>query len=413
MAALTHAASTLLPCHHGSQKPLGMSPQQLQLQRATSLYSRQVLLDGNSQHLSPSTMSSFQSSNSQTAFPFSPLRLSSRSSRGPRRKLRLNAMLATPPNPPAPQPVHHTTPPVAPPPPAPPVPRGIEDISNGDHVLGFGADLSPDHPGFLDVEYKRRRALIVDLAKMHRVGTPIPRIDYSPSEVAVWGAVFDSLTALYPTHACSTFLRTLPLFAFRRDAIPQLEDLSARLHALSGWRIRPVAGLLHPRDFLNGLAFRYFHSTQYIRHASQPMYTPEPDVCHELLGHVPMLADRDFAALAQAIGQASLGATDKQIWHLTKLYWYTVEFGTVMEEGEVRAFGAGLLSSFGELRYMRSGADDGRQPAFAPLDPLGPLPRMSYKDGFQRTYFLCDGFDDVARKLRAYAATIQAEGTRG
>ncbi|CAI7785392.1 unnamed protein product [Closterium sp. NIES-53] len=287
------------------------------------------------------------------------------------------------------------------------VPRGIEDISNGDHILGFGAELAPDHPGYHDEEYKRRRAHIADIAKLHQVGTPIPRVQYSDAETAVWRTVLTALEQLYPTHACSTFLRALPLFAFSPHAIPQLEDVSAVLHAHSGWCIRPVAGLLHPRDFLNGLAFKYFHSTQYIRHESQPMYTPEPDVCHELLGHVPMLADPAFSALAHAIGQASLGASDKDIWHLTKLYWYTVEFGTVMEHGEVRAFGAGLLSSYGELAYMRSGAN-GKYPSFAPLDPLGPLPRMSYKDGFQRTYFLCHGFHDLASKLHSYAAVMAA-----
>jgi phenylalanine-4-hydroxylase len=76
---------------------------------------------------------------------------------------------------------------------------------------------------------------------------------------------------------------------------------------------------MHPRDFLAGLAFRYFHSTQYMRHASKPMYTPEPDVVHELIGHVPMLADPAYCDMVQAIGQASLGADEKTIWHLTKV----------------------------------------------------------------------------------------------
>ncbi|CAI5961137.1 unnamed protein product [Closterium sp. NIES-64] len=282
-------------------------------------------------------------------------------------------------------------------------PRGIEDISNGDHILGFGADLAPDHPPLTHM----LPSTPCTRCRHDLRGTPIPRVQYSDAETAVWRAVLTALQELYPTHACSTFLRALPLFAFSPHAIPQLEDVSAVLHAHSGWRIRPVAGLLHPRDFLNGLAFKYFHSTQYIRHASQPMYTPEPDVCHELLGHVPMLADPAFSALAHAIGQASLGASDKDIWHLTKLYWYTVEFGTVMEHGEVRAFGAGLLSSYGELAYMRAGAN-GKYPSFAPLDPLGPLPRMSYKDGFQRTYFLCHGFHDLASKLHSCAALMAA-----
>lgn len=106
----------------------------------------------------------------------------------------------------------------------------------------------------------------------------------------------------------------------REDEIPQLQDVSDALFAASGWRIRPVAGLMHPRDFLAGLAFRHFHSTQYVRHPSQPMYTPEPDVVHELIGHVPMLADPHFSRMAQAIGAASLGADERTVWHLTKVY---------------------------------------------------------------------------------------------
>lgn len=92
------------------------------------------------------------------------------------------------------------------------------------------------------------------------------------------------LQPLYQRHACEAFLRTYPLFGFTPDKVPQLQDLHDVLQRTSGWQIRPTAGLLHPRDFLAGLAFKCFHSTQYIRHPSKPSYTPEPDIIHEALG---------------------------------------------------------------------------------------------------------------------------------
>ncbi|NP_001413512.1 phenylalanine 4-monooxygenase, chloroplastic isoform X1 [Physcomitrium patens] len=287
----------------------------------------------------------------------------------------------------------------------PPIPSSIHDISNGDHILGFGADLTEDHPGYHDLEYKRRRSRIADLAKIHKIGEPIPCVDYTSEEIRVWGHVLDTLVDLYPTHACKEYLNCYELFNFKPNYIPQLQELSEVLERSTGWHIRPVAGLLHPRDFLNGLAFRTFHSTQYVRHGSNPMYTPEPDICHEVLGHVPILADPEFADLAWAIGQASLGASEKDIWHLTKLYWYTVEFGTVKEGNEIKAFGAGLLSSFGELKHMRVGTD-GFMPEFVELDPFKKMPKMSYKDGYQKRYFLCESFADAAAKLRAYSRSI-------
>lgn len=306
---------------------------------------------------------------------------------------------AAAPSAPAPTPVVAATPAAA----AVPrrVPRSIQEVDNG-AVLGFSSDLSQDHPGFHDAAYKQRRVDICNLARLHRIGDPVPRIDYHPEEVAVWGTVLEQLEGLFPQHACREFLRCWPLFNLQRDEVPQLEELSRVLQSTTGFTIRPVAGLLHPRDFLNGLAFKHFHSTQYMRHASKPNYTPEPDVVHEVIGHVPMLADPAFADLVHTIGVASLGADEKQLKHLVKLYWYTVEFGVVREGGEIKAFGAGILSSFGELRHMASGAA-----AFTPLDVFQPLPKMSYKDGYQPQYFFVDSFEEGAAQLKAYCRTLQ------
>eukprot|EP00210_Caulerpa_lentillifera_P006885 g6582.t1 len=277
------------------------------------------------------------------------------------------------------------------------IPKSIRDIDNG-RILGFGADLSEDHPGYFDLAYKQRRKMIADLAKEHEIGTPIPYIEYTSEEKSTWREVYLHLKELYPLYACKEFNKCFENFKFSENDVPQLEDISQFIKNKTGWQIRPVAGLMHPRDFLNGLAFKTFHSTQYFRHHSNPTYTPEPDLVHEILGHVALLADPDYCHLMQKIGKASLGASEKELWHLTKVYWYTIEFGVVFEEDEVKAFGAGILSSFGELQWMAE-----NRAKIEPFNPYVAQPKMSYKDGFQKRYFALQSFKAGSKLLNDYA----------
>ena len=239
-------------------------------------------------------------------------------------------------------------------------PVHISDLDKfADRVLSFGAELDSDHPGFTDKNYREARAKYADIAIKYRYHDPeIPRVVYSEEEKATWKTCYNNLTHLYPTHACAAFNRIFKELqeqcGYSPDNVPQLEDISRYLKRKSGFSLRPVAGLLSSRDFLAGLAHRVFHSTQYLRHPSEPLYTPEPDACHELLGHVPLFADPDFAAFSQAIGLASLGASDDFVKTLATNYWFTIEFGLCKEGDSVKAYGAGLLSSFGELEYCLS-----------------------------------------------------------
>ncbi|HYJ92131.1 MAG TPA: hypothetical protein VEV84_12530, partial [Pyrinomonadaceae bacterium] len=136
--------------------------------------------------------------------------------------------------------------------------------------------------------------------------------------------------------------------------IPQLTEMNRRLKELSNFRLAPIEGLVDTRAFLSWLSWRTMLSTQYIRHHSRPDYTPEPDIVHESIGHIPMFTNRDFADFSQFIGHGARVATDKQIEELGKLYWFTVEFGLIEEDDEVKAYGAGLLSSYGELEHAFS-----------------------------------------------------------
>ncbi|XP_027136853.1 tryptophan 5-hydroxylase 1 [Larimichthys crocea] len=286
-------------------------------------------------------------------------------------------------------------------------PKKISDLDLcGKRVLMYGSDLDADHPGFKDNVYRKRRKYFADLAMSYKHGDPIPRIAFTAEEVRTWGMVFRELNKLYPSHACKEYLKNLPLLSkhcnYSEDNIPQLDDVSHFLKERTGFSIRPVAGYLSPRDFLAGLAFRVFHCTQYVRHSSNPLYTPEPDTCHELLGHVPLFAEPSFAEFSQEIGLASLGASDEAVQKLATCYFFTVEFGLCKQDGRLRAYGAGLLSSIGELKHALSG-----KACILPFDPMVTSNQKCMITTFQDAYFVSDSFEEAKNKMREFAKTIQ------
>ncbi len=258
------------------------------------------------------------------------------------------------------------------------------------------ADLPSDHPGITDQNYRRRRTAIALAADEYEPGRPIPRIDYTAEEREVWHTVSTELGAKHHQLACAAYLDAADRLALPTDEVPQLDDVSGRLAALTGFRIAPVPGLVPTRRFYGSLADRCFLSTQYIRHHSAPFYTPEPDVIHELIGHANALGGRDFAQLYELAGQASRRATTEEaLDFFSRVFWFTIEFGLVWERGELRTYGAGLLSSYGEIDAFRSAE-------VRPFD-IEAMGTQHYDiAAFQPILFAAESFDQVVTDLGSW-----------
>ena len=217
-------------------------------------------------------------------------------------------------------------------------------------------ELPLEHPGAHDPEYRQRRDYIASLSKQFRLDPEhkIIDVEYTPEEQKIWQIVATKLEELHQKYASSFYLEAKKNLGITTERIPQLSEMSRRLTELTGFRLAPIEGLVDTRAFLSWLSWRTMLSTQYIRHHSRPEYTPEPDIVHEAIGHIPMFTNKDFADFSSFIGHGARIATDEQIEELGRLYWFTVEFGLVEEKGGIKAYGAGLLSSFGELEHAFS-----------------------------------------------------------
>jgi phenylalanine-4-hydroxylase len=254
------------------------------------------------------------------------------------------------------------------------------------------------HPSFADLSYRRRRDALAALADAWTPGMPPPRIEYTPAEHATWRSVRARMDPLHERHASAIVRAAQARVALPCDAIPQLADVSAMLERESGFRLAPVAGLVAARPFFAALADGVFLATQYVRHPSTPLYTPEPDVIHELVGHVALLADPRIAALARACGRFAATADTTALARLERVFWFALEFGACIEDGCVHALGAGLLSSVGELERAMAG---GRWRAWD-LDTIAQTDYVT--TGYQDAIFVAPDVDtlvdDVTTWLR-------------
>lgn len=243
------------------------------------------------------------------------------------------------------------------------------------------------------------------MAATHVFDTPPPGVapdwtmpqqwdQFTPEEHAAWDQLVARQSRAFKSLACRSFLTGLDILRLSKPGIPDLRELNPRLQAATGWTIVPVPGVIPNEPFFEHLAERRFPAANFLRSAQSLDYSEEPDMFHDLFGHLPMLTDPAFAEFMVAYGKAglraqTLDATD----YLGRLYLHTVEFGLVHEDGELRGFGAGLLSSYAETVHAVT-APGVRRLRF----DLPRVMRTDYIfDTFQKTYFVIESFEHLLK----------------
>jgi phenylalanine-4-hydroxylase len=217
---------------------------------------------------------------------------------------------------------------------------------------------------------------------------------YTAEEHATWDTLFERQAKLLPGRASNAYLKGLDALRLSESGIPDFEELSERLMKLTGWQVVAVPGLVPDAVFFDHMANRRFVAGNFIRRPDQLDYLQEPDVFHDVFGHVPMLADPVFADYLEAYGRGGVRAMELgALKQLGRLYWYTVEFGLVQEAEGLRIYGAGIVSSSAESRF----ALDDPSPNRIGFD-LARVMRTDYRiDDFQQNYFVIPSFDELLR----------------
>lgn len=237
-------------------------------------------------------------------------------------------------------------------------------------------------------------------------------IDYSEEEDAVWHDLVARQWPMVQRHAARPYLRGLEVLDMPRTRVPQCPDLSRKLRALTGWQVVPVPALISFGRFFAMLAERSFPAASFIRSRKDFDYIEEPDIFHEIFGHTPLLTDPRFAGFSQAIGQAGLRCAKEDYAWLIRLYWFSIEFGLTVEDGETKTLGSGLASSPSELLWS-VGLGEGT-PELRPFDVIDIL-RTPYRiDIHQPVYFVIERLDELfaaaERDLLADVATARKLG---
>lgn len=293
--------------------------------------------------------------------------------------------------------------------------RGLHAPLRAAHADPYGSTLPPGaldaagpeivqlqfaHPANHDAEYQRRRAQITEVSRRHREGEPAPRVAYTEDEDAVWRTVRRRTDEVHARFACRRYLDARRELALDPDRVPQLADVNAALAPRTGFRMRPVTGFVSPRSFFGELARGVFLSTQYVRYGGTPLFSPDPDVIHELIGHAPTLIDPALAELNKRFGRAALRVDDDALTRVIRVHWFTLEAGLAMEDGQPKAYGAALLSSPEEMQHCVAGA------VLRPFDIDAVCATPFEPTVLQDQLFIASGLDAVVATVGAWLDTL-------
>lgn len=216
-------------------------------------------------------------------------------------------------------------------------------------------------------------------------------INYTPHEHQTWEILLERQLPVVRSYACDEYLKALKNLELPSDCIPQCADISRALGRESGWKVAPVPALIDFKQFFTMLAEKTFPAASFIRDREELDYLQEPDIFHEIFGHVPLLSNRSFAEFTQSIGRIGQHTDESNYVWLARLYWFTVEFGLLSCDHNYKALGAGLISSFSELPY----SVDSDKPERKPFEILDVL-RTPYRiDIHQPIYFVLESVEQL------------------
>jgi len=233
---------------------------------------------------------------------------------------------------------------------------------------------------------------------------------YTPQQHAVWAELVSRRMPQLREHACAEYLDGFVKLGLREEIIPNLAEVNKRLRPLTGWNATPVSGFLPPDAFFEMLATRQFPTTTWLRSRDSLEYTPEPDIFHDVFGHVPMHAHPVFADFLQHYGKVCARLTDSahgkakdKLERMGRLFWFTVEFGVIRQDGEIKLYGSGLISSHGESTKLIEGIRSGCGPEIRDFNLDQVLDQQFLVSEMQKVLYAVDSFDQI------YEAAQQAE----